>query len=338
MTTPADRATRIAERHGVSPRQFAEEIAPDYRPVVLRGLCDGWPSVAAGRRSTRALADYLLGFDRGSVVKMLAGGSAIKGRFFYRPDMTGFNFDRAQILLSVLVEALVKEEAAAEPRALYAGSAPAEESYPGWLEDNRLPVPTPGATPRVWIGNASRVTAHFDVSANIAVVAAGRRRFTLFPPDQTANLYVGPLDWTIAGQPTSMVDIEAPDLDRFPRFAAAQAAMQVADLEPGDALFIPSLWWHEVRATGPLNVLVNYWWGQRGGSPFAAVIHALETIRDLPPAEREAVRAWFDTWIFGDRPEAAADHLPPQARGVLGPPSPERTRRIREYLLQELGR
>jgi len=338
MTTPADTAPHVKQMRKVTPRTFAEEIAPDYRPVVMRGLCADWPSVAAGRHSAGAMADYLLRFDKDSVVKMFAGGSSIQGRFFYRPDMTGFNFQRAQILLKVMVEALLKEEEAAEPRALYAGSAPAEQSYPGWVEANRLPLTTPGATPRIWLGNASRVTAHFDVSANVAVVVAGSRRFTLFPPQQTANLYVGPLDWTIAGQPTSMVDIEAPDLERFPRFAAARQAMQVADLEPGDAIFIPSLWWHEVRATGRFNVLVNYWWGQQGGSPFAALIHALETVRDLPRAEREAVRAWFDHWIFGERPQAAADHLPPQGRSILGPASPERTRRIRDYLLKELGR
>ena len=36
----------------------------------------------------------------------------------------------------------------------------------------------------------------------------------------------------------------------------------VADLEPGDAIYIPALWWHAVQATGELNVLVNYWWNE----------------------------------------------------------------------------
>ncbi len=65
----------------------------------------------------------------------------------------------------------------------------------------------------------------------------------LFPPEQAANLYVGPLDMTMAGQPTSMVDLEQPDLARFPRFASAQASAQMVLLEPGDAIYIPAMWW-----------------------------------------------------------------------------------------------
>ena len=34
----------------------------------------------------------------------------------------------------------------------------------------------------------------------------------------------------------------------------------VADLQPGDALYIPSLWWHHVESIGVLNTMVNYWW------------------------------------------------------------------------------
>ena len=45
-------------------------------------------------------------------------------------------------------------------------------------------------------------------------MVAGRRRFTLFPPEQVANLYIGPLDLTPAGQPVSLVDQAQPDLVR----------------------------------------------------------------------------------------------------------------------------
>ena len=76
----------------------------------------------------------------------------------------------------------------------------------GSTADNRLELLPPElARPRIWLGNRSEVSAHFDLSDNIACVVAGRRRFTLFPPDQVANLYVGPLDHTMAGQPASMV-------------------------------------------------------------------------------------------------------------------------------------
>jgi hypothetical protein len=332
-------APRVAEMDAVSPERFAAEIAPGYRPVVMRGLVDAWPAVAAGRAGAEATAAYLLRFDRGHPAEVMVGAPEIGGRFFYRDDFGGFNFQRAKVNLPLLLEQLVRQKNDAVAPALYAGAAAAEQQVPGWTAENPLPLDAPHAVPRIWLGNASRVSIHYDVSSNIAAVVAGRRRFALFPPEQARNLYVGPLDVTIAGQPASMVDLEAPDLERYPRFAEALAAMTVAELEPGDALFVPSLWWHEVRATGPLNVLVNYWWGQPGAaSPFPALVHAIMAVRDLPPGERAAMRDWFDHYVFGEEAARAADHLPRQARGVLDPATPERDAVVREYLVRALGR
>ena len=49
----------------------------------------------AARESPRALGDYLRGFDRGKPVTVLEGPPSIRGHFFYREDMSGFNFARA---------------------------------------------------------------------------------------------------------------------------------------------------------------------------------------------------------------------------------------------------
>ena len=74
---------------------------------------------------------------------------------------------------------------------------------------------------------------------------------------------------TPAGQPVSLVDPAAPDLARFPRFVDAWARAQVAELGPGDAVLIPSLWWHAIDALDGVNVLVNYWWSAEAtASPF----------------------------------------------------------------------
>lgn len=339
MTSVIDAAARVHEVAGMTAERFAAEIVPAYQPVVLRNLVEHWPAVKAGRGGPAAMAAYIRRFDGGQPANVMVAAPEVGGRFFYSPDLAGFNFTRAKVLLPVLLDQLVAQADDPAPAALYAGAASAQESFPGWVEANPLPLATPDAKPRLWIGNASRVSAHYDVSSNVAAVVAGRRRFVLFPPDQGPNLYVGPLDHTIAGQPTSMVDLESPDLDRYPRFATAMAAMQVADLGPGDAIFVPSLWWHDVKASGPLNLLVNFWWGQQStASPFGALIHALAAVRDMPKGERDAVRGWFDHYVFGDDAEHAADHLPEAARGVLGAPSAERTERIRAYLMRALGR
>src|SRR3546814_12761226 len=91
---------------------------------------------------------------------------------------------------------------------------------------------------------------------------------------------------------------------------------------------MPPMWWHHVRSDGALNVLVNYWFGQRQDRfPFAALMLAMHSIRELPDSERGAWRTWFDHYVFGHGAAHTVDHLPPQAQGVRGPPSPHRARR-----------
>lgn len=332
--------TRIAERGAVDAATFAETVVGAGAPVVLRGQVRDWPAVRAGASGDRAMAGYLARFGTGPALDVMIAPPAAEGRFFYNDDLTGFNFRRQPVPLPQLLHELIRlaEERVEPPPALYAGSATAPTHLPGWQAANPLDLPTGGASARLWIGNASRIAPHYDESDNLACVVHGRRRFTVFPPDQIANLYVGPLDRTIAGPPSSMVDPDAPDLDRFPRFAEAARHALVAELGPGDAIFIPALWWHHVRALDPLNVLVNYWWLQgEGGSPFPALIHAMMSVRDLPPAAKDAWRAWFDHYVFADGNGGAADHLPPAARGILSPASAARTERIRGFLRRMLG-
>lgn len=333
-------AARIPERPAVDGETFAREIVPDYAPVVLRGQVARWPAVRAGAGGDRGMAAYLGGFGGGAPLEVLVGPPEIEGRFFYSDEtLTGFNFARRQAPIGALAAQLLhlSESGEGRPPALYANAATAPEHLPGWEVANPLGLDVP-APARLWIGNATRIATHYDTSCNIACVVAGRRRFTLFPPEQLANLYVGPLDRTMAGPPSSMVDPEAPDLDRYPRFAEAQKHALVADLEPGDALFIPPLWWHHVRAIGTLNVLVNYWWEHRSAAAFPALIHAVLAVRDLPEAEKAAWRSWFEHLAFAPDAARAADHLPPDARTVLGPPGAERDARIRNFLIAMLQR
>jgi len=178
------------------------------------------------------------------------------------------------------------------------------------------------------------------VPDNLACVIAGRRRFTLFPPEQVANLYVGPLDFTPAGQAISLVDFARPDFDRYPRFAQALAHAQVVELAPGDALFIPGLWWHHVEALEPLNVLVNYWWRRSPAymdSPMNALMLAIMTVRELPEHERRAWQQMFAHYIF-EADEQTAQHVPAHARGVLSPMDANATRSLRARLLKRLNR
>ena len=327
------------EWQGVTREQFRTEIAPLRRPAVLRGLAASWPAVRAARESPEALSGYLRRFDARKPIPAFLGPPQIKGRFWYRQDMRGFNYEQRLAPLAELLDAILAIRGQAEPPAFYAGAVPILDHIPGFALANSTDVVDESAVARIWIGNKATVSTHFDLSENVAVVVGGRRRFTFLPPEQVSNVYVGPFDFTFAGPPVSMVDLREPDLDRYPRFAEALETAESADLEPGDAVYIPYMWWHHVEALDPLNVLVNYWWDLTGkpwrGSPFKTLMHAIMSIRDLPERERTIWRAWFDHYVFGAGHDAVA-HLPPQGRGALGEMTPEMARIVKAFLMDEL--
>lgn len=327
-----DDCATIPERTGVTPEHFLTEIVPAGRPIVLRGLVANWPIVAAARAGDAAFFAYLKRFETAEPIPTWFGDPRIEGRFGYTDDVSAFNHQRRAVPLGTLLDWLAAHGDNPQAPTAYAGGIPVPQVLPNLLPDIELPLlaERPERLVSLWLGGRSRTAAHWDLPQNVACVVAGRRRFTLMPTDQVANLYVGPLDVTPAGQSISLVDFERPDLERYPRFRDAVAAAQVATLEPGDAIFVPSLWWHHVRSLDTLGGLVNFWWreGQAElASPLFTLLHALTTLRPLPAAEREGWRALLNHYIFEDAGDPAA-HLPDAAKGMLGPLTPELLARL----------
>lgn len=338
--TSPRRASGIEEVEAVTRDSFRDTILTAARPVVFRGLVHDWPATRAGLESPAALADYMKRFDGGATVNAMFGPPGIRGRFHYNDDLSGFNFRRGPVRLSAALDLLIDYAQEDHPSSLAIQSVPVREALPAFERENRMPLLADAVEPRVWIGNAVTVAAHHDPSENIACVVAGRRRFTLFPPEQAANLYMGPFELTPAGPAVSMVDFDAPDFARFPRFATALEQALVVDLEPGDALYIPYLWWHHVRSTEQMNMLVNYWWApddQGRGRPMDALMHAMLAVRDLPPAHRDAWRVLFNHYVF-EAGDDAGSHIPERRRGVLGRLDPGAIRAVRTALARALGR
>jgi len=330
---------QITVRRGVDRAMFESEIVPTSLPVVLADLVADWPVVRAARESRGALAREIRALDAGMLPHVIEAPATAAGRIFYRDDLAGFNFTRRAAGISATLDRLLQLEHAAEPPALFMESVSTRSYLPGFARSHRMALLDERVDPRMWIGNAVKVNTHFDLAHNIACVVGGQRRFTLFPPEQIANLYLAPLDFTPSGAPVSLVQFTAPDHSRFPRYAEAlRHAMQV-ELGPGDALFIPYGWWHHVESLTPLNVLVNYWWSNapESGAPHGALLHAVLTIRDLPPDQRAVWQSIFQQLVFAD-PEQALGHLPPAQRGLLAPPSAERTKMIRDLLARDLNR
>ncbi|GAA0551109.1 hypothetical protein FHS83_001324 [Rhizomicrobium palustre] len=332
--------TRVREWHGVTPEIFHDQIIPADQPAVLKGLVADWPIVRAATTSSKGLYEYLRAHDSGRATTIFVAEPSINGAFFYRDDMSGLNFERRSQPLQMVAANLVALSESENPPALYAPAAVASETTPSFTKENPLPLVAPDVEARLWLGNAITAPTHYDMEDGIACVVAGRRRFTFFPPDQLPNLYIGPLDMAPGGLPTSLVKASDPDFARFPRYREALKVAQAAELEPGDAIFIPNMWWHNVESLDRVNLLVNYWWfeGTRGAaSPFSALALGLMAIPPLPESRRAVWRQMFEHYVFRSEGDPVP-YLPADKRGMLGTLTPDVTRYMRTQIVRSLTR
>lgn len=328
----------VREFSSLDDELIRSEILGSGRPAVLRGLVREWPAVKL--ESTAALVEYLRRFDNGTPVDALMTPPEAAGKVFYDAAMNGFNFVRNRLPITAVAQQVLRYGAFARAPAVAVQSALIRDCLPGFTAENALSVLDETVLPRIWLGNAITTPTHLDEWSNIGCVVRGRRRFTLFPPEQIRNLYIGPLDFAPTGSPMSLVPLHAPDFERFPRFREALGAAVSAELGPGDALYIPPLWWHHVESLEPFNVLVNYWWHAAGAvmgtqSGFDTLIHAILNLRSLPRTTREAWRSLFDHYVFGPQSDVTG-HIPTHRHGILGELSAADVARLKAYLKERL--
>ena len=315
-----------------------DEHFANNQPFVVRGLIKDWPLVQAGLKSGHAARQYLLEHHQDRPFVISIGPETAGGRLFYNDDMT-MNTQTGRSKLPEIFERMDKLENETEQPIMYLASVGMKNFFNGLSEANGINLGDRDPLESIWIGLRTRIAAHNDFPDNLACVAVGKRRFTLFPPEQFPNLYLGPVDNTPAGRAVSMVDFYNPDFDKFPKFSEAIKYAQVGELSPGDAIFIPSMWWHHVEGLGPFNVLVNYWWRETPhylGQPQNALNHAMLAIRDLPDHEKKVWRDLFDYYVFNNNDDVTA-HIPEFGRGILESMTPENASKIRTFLLRALN-
>lgn len=333
--------TSIPEITGIDIERIPEEVLYSKTPIVLRGFCQQWPLVQAAKQGDSAAADYIRRVYSGEPVAASYGPPENKGRVYYNDAFDGFNFSHSKIDLHQLLDRLLQHADDPEPATMYMGSTDARRWFPEFLEQNPCNIPNAKPLTSLWIGNQSRIAAHYDFPTNVACNAVGKRRFTLFPPSQISNLYVGPIEFAPGGQEISLVDFANVDYDKFPKFKTALEHAQVTELEPGDALIIPSMWWHHVEGLTPFNVLVTHWWRDTPaylGRPNNALSAAILAIRSLPEEQREAWKHIFDHYVFNPELDKH-DHIPEQAKDILNLPLDELSaRKLRADLMNKLRR
>jgi hypothetical protein len=228
--------TILERRSGVSPEEFLERYYAANRPVVLTGELADWPALTRWTPAylRAAVGDRLIEFQgertRAEHFEIYKDAHRREAPFaafmdrILRPDagneayLTAYNSERNVEALSVL------------------------RTDQGRLDKFLDPQ---GATPHgmMWIGPAGAVTSlHHDLTNNFIAQIVGRKRVTLAPAAEVGRLYNHQHVFS------EIPDLEDPGIDaaRYPRLAGLRTYDVV--LEPGDILFMPVAWWHQVKS------------------------------------------------------------------------------------------
>jgi hypothetical protein len=202
-------------------------------PFLITGLVNRWP--------LSALTPQILGERFGDVPVRARVGDYVN---------TAFAPDRAMQDMSMR-EYLALVAGDAGPLPPYLGNLELRElngmcHWPGYLVKM--------GPPRFWIGPAGTVTPlHCDYDDNIFAQIWGSKRIFLSPPHHDEYLYSSEANAILFGSP---FDPEAPDFDKFP--LARQASMVECIVNPGEMLYVPAGWYHQVRAL-TFSLSANRW-------------------------------------------------------------------------------
>jgi hypothetical protein len=129
------------------------------------------------------------------------------------------------------------------------------EKVPGLQNDLGFPFSLNPSRSYLWFGSAGTVTRlHCDIENNLFGQIFGRKKVTLFSPEESSFVYQFPVTSPTAH--FSFIDVEKPDLARYPLYSKAQS--KTVTVLPGQLLFIPAGWWHHVRSL-EVSISVTEW-------------------------------------------------------------------------------
>ena len=254
--------TPVARIDAPSPEVFEAEYVRRSRPVILRGAIDEWPAM---KRWSPAYFKARFGEREVPAVRSREGSMYDAG--------AGLFYER------VRVADYVDMVDGPRGRDLYMLFR-VHEVMPELFDDIVRPAYCRDASwfrSRFWYAPPdARGPLHRDLPENLYAQVSGHKRFVLIDRRLTRMMHRHSF---VSGVPNySPVDAEAPDLERFPRFR--DAPREVAELGPGDLLYIPSMWWHQAHSAD-VSISINLWWAS---GPFVALLRAAEAfmrLRDL---------------------------------------------------------
>ena len=231
---------RVEKRVDVPNREFVEKYVRGSRPLVLTGLAADWP--ALHRWTPQHLKERFGRFEieiqdkrssdpRYEENKLLLKRKTTLGEFVDRVLAGGPTND---YYMTANNELLRSPEFA--PLLADIGT------LPSWCDPSRL-----GSLSNFWFGPAGTVTPlHHDTVLLFHTQISGRKRWRFISPLDTPKVY------NFNGV-FSPIDVENPDLERYPLFE--QVKMLEVIVEPGETVFLPLGWWHQVTS---LDVSISF--------------------------------------------------------------------------------
>jgi hypothetical protein len=240
-----------------------EDSVRRKRPVRVLGVASEWPALARWTpehfRSAYGEA-WMDGFRvRDGAVEFDAGTGLVTAR------------SRCSDFMDELVAPRIARRRVRDTSFLrrvgVAGDAPTPAQVRGRLK----------LTEVLWMSaKGTRSALHFDQTENLLVQVRGTKRLRLFPPDQSRFLYPHP-PWSSLPQ-FSRVDLARPDLRRFPRLSRASGF--VTNIGPGDAVYIPSGYWHDVESE-ELTISLGFRWWRPSAAPLLVLAELYKRVRGL---------------------------------------------------------
>lgn len=239
----------ISETHDLDPKNFHVKYGRNRIPVVVHGLSSKWPCM-----STWNLKYFRKYSDIDVYVAILKGGLS------YPP-----NIQRSMNFGGFLDYIEISDPKKHQNEVLYLQQAhcdcfnelDADYTVPDLLSGD--PDSFLGSN-TLFIGSFNtRTTLHYDrpLVDNLFCQITGRKRFKLWTPESGCNFYPFSFD-SIYSHVSQIPEINNVDLEQFPLFSKAQISAEII-LEPGDSLYIPKGWWHQVSHMQEISISQNFW-------------------------------------------------------------------------------
>jgi hypothetical protein len=231
----------------LSREAFRERFFTAERPVVLVGAVLRW----------KACSSWTEEYLRSTIGDVVVSVSVSTDGIFGGDPKKGMTARREVMKVSDFLDLMYGRKQSA--KRYYLQQQLLHDAFPALAFDIEAPIygrHKQLGKPALWLGPAGSISpAHYDISHNFLAQVSGRKRVVLYPRRDLDKLY--PFSMMSSIPHLSRVDIEKPDLTRFPRFIEATAFE--ATLEPGDMLFIPFAWWHQVYSI-EAGASVNFFW------------------------------------------------------------------------------